>query len=70
MSTLRGRDKRAQRVAVVAAKREALQREVWEAAPEWWRNIGGGDPQTDDEAWRDALASANGRSDEVNGSRN
>jgi hypothetical protein len=68
MSALRGRDKRAQRINAVEQKRAACEREAWELAPDWWRNLGS-DPQSDDEAWRDALASANGRSDEVNGSR-
>ena len=69
MSTLRGRDKRAQRLDVVAAKHSALEREVWEAAPEWWRDFCAHSEMTDDQAWRDALAEANGRSNEVNGSR-
>ena len=67
---MRSRDKRAQRVAVVAAKHAALEREVWESAPEWWRDFYAHSEMTDDQAWRDALADANGRSNEINGSRN
>lgn len=37
---MRARDKRTQRLDVVAAKHSALEptREVWDAAPEWWRD--------------------------------
>jgi hypothetical protein len=71
MSALRGRDKRTQRLDVVAAKHAALEPsdEVWESAPEWWRDFCAHSEMTDDQAWRDALADANGRSNEINGSR-
>lgn len=72
--TLRKRDKRAMCVAHGRARwADAMapikdEAEIYEDAPDWLLNLYG-ETQSDDEAWRDAIASANGRSNEINGSR-